>query len=157
MKRLLGLMWLTAPLVLAACGSASSVDTEGHALESLTIVTASGRHAFRVEIADDEPERERGLMYREPLAADRGMLFQWPGEPAREQAFWMRNTPSSLDIIYLAPDGGIVSIAPHATPMSENTIPSNGPANAVLELRAGRAQEIGARPGDRIEHPYFKQ
>ncbi|QYF87993.1 DUF192 domain-containing protein [Brevundimonas sp. PAMC22021] len=150
-------MAAAALLVLAACGSAPPVDADGQALEPLTIVTASGRHAFMVEIADDEPERERGLMYREPLPADRGMLFQWPGEPAREQGFWMRNTPSSLDILYLSPDGRIVSIAPHATPMSESTIPSNGPANGVLELRAGRAQEIGARAGDRIEHPYFKQ
>ena len=157
MGRTLRSMGLVALLILSACGSSPPVDAQGRVLEPLTIVTTSGRHDFKVEIADEEAERQQGLMYREPLPADRGMLFQWPGEPAREQAFWMRNTPSSLDILYLAPDGRIISIAPHATPMSESLIPSNGRANGVLELRAGRTEEIGARVGDRIEHPYFKQ
>ena len=77
---------------------------------------------------------------RPPLEDDRGMLFQWPGEAPREQSFWMRNTPSSLDLLYIDPQGRIVSIASHATPFSEAPIPSNGAANGVLELRAGRAQ-----------------
>ena len=109
-----------------------------------------------VEIADDEAERQRGLMYRPPLEDDRGMLFQWPGEPASEKSFWMRNTPSSLDILYIDPQGRIVSIASHATPFSETPIPSTGAANGVLELRAGMADQIGAKPGDRVLHHYFK-
>jgi uncharacterized membrane protein (UPF0127 family) len=66
------------------------------------------------------------------------------------------NTPSSLDILYIDPQGRIVSIASHATPFSEAPIPSNGAANGVLELRAGRAAEINAKPGDKVLHPYFK-
>ncbi len=107
-----------------------------------------------VEIADDEAERQRGLMYRQPLEDDRGMLFQFPD--VAERGFWMHNTPSSLDIIYIDPQGKIVSIAKHATPMSDAVIPSNGPANGVLELRAGRSDEIGAKPGDRVRHPFFR-
>ncbi|MNJ65727.1 hypothetical protein D3C77_617610 [compost metagenome] len=93
-------------------------------------------------------------MFRPPLPDDRGMLFQFP--QATEQSFWMHNTPSSLDIIYIDPRGRIVSIARHATPFSDAPIPSNGAANGVLELRAGRADEIGARPGDQIKHPFFR-
>ena len=105
-------------------------------------------------IADDEPERQKGLMFREPLADDRGMLFEFP--VAEEQGFWMKNTPSSLDIIYIDPTGKIISIASHATPFSEAVLPSNGAANGVLELRAGRTEEIGAVPGSTIKHPFFK-
>ena len=139
----------------AACAQASGpVDAGGRALEPLTVTTATGNHEFMVEIADTEELRQRGLMYRDPLPDDRGMLFQFP--QSTEQSFWMRNTPSSLDIIYIDPRGRIVSIAKHATPMSETPIPSYGPANGVLELRAGRADEIGAKPGDVVVHPFFR-
>ena len=77
----------------SACAQKGPVDAAGRALEPLTIVTASGDHAFMVEIADDDAERARGLMYRPPLEDDRGMLFQFPA--AVEQSFWMKNTPSS--------------------------------------------------------------
>jgi hypothetical protein len=139
--------------VAAGCGPKGPVDAAGRPLEPLTVVTATGRHDFMVEIADDEAERQKGLMYRPPLADDRGMLFQF--EAAKEQSFWMKNTPSSLDIVYVATDGRIVSIASHATPFSETPLPSYGAANGVLEVRAGRMAEIGAKAGDRIEHPFF--
>ena len=145
---------LIAALVgLAACASGTPTDSRGEPMEPLTVVTASGEHAFWVEIADTEEERSRGLMYREPLADDRGMLFQFPD--ADERGFWMRNTPSSLDIIYIGADGRIISIARHTTPFSETSIPSYGPAKGVLELRAGRSEEIGAQPGDLVRHPFF--
>ena len=140
---------------LGACaGDAVPPGTgEGAVLEPLTVVTATGEHEFQVEIADSDAERQRGLMYRPPLADDRGMLFQFPD--SAERGFWMRNTPSSLDIIYIAADGRIVSIAKHTTPQSETTYPSNGAAKGVLELRAGRSDEIGAKPGDQVRHPFF--
>lgn len=149
------LVLVAAGFALSACaGSKQAVDERGRPLEPLSIVTSSGEHQFLVEIADDDASRARGLMFRPPLADDRGMLFQFP--TAREQSFWMRNTPSSLDIIYVAPDGKIVSIAKHATPYSETPIPSYGAANGVVELRAGRADEIGAKPGDVVKHNFFK-
>lgn len=144
---------IAAVALAASCASGTPTDSRGEPLEPLTIVTASGEHAFWVEIADDEAERARGLMYREPLADDRGMLFEFPD--VAERGFWMRNTPSSLDIIYIGADGRIVSIARHTTPYSEASIPSYGPAKGVLELRAGRAGEIGAEPGDQVRHPFF--
>ncbi|WP_234287818.1 DUF192 domain-containing protein [Brevundimonas diminuta] len=138
----------------SACTRTGPMDASGQPLEALSVVTASGEHKFMVEIADDDAERARGLMFRPPLEDDRGMLFQF--QTASEQSFWMKNTPSSLDIIYIDPRGRIVSIASHATPNSEAPIPSNGAANGVLELRAGRAGEIGAKPGDTIKHPFFR-
>jgi len=142
-------------LIAASCEPAEKtpVDGAGQPLEALTVVTGSGLHNFWVEIADDESERQRGLMYRPPLEADRGMLFEFP--MAKEQGFWMRNTPSSLDIVYIGADGRIVSIASHTTPFSEATLPSNGAAKGVLEVRAGRMDEIGAKPGDTVRHPFF--
>jgi len=148
------LIGLAFAFVLPACaGSNAPVDAAGNPLEALTIVTSTGEHAFMVEIADDDAERERGLMFRPPLPDDRGMLFQFPS--AAERGFWMKDTPSSLDILYIDPAGRIISITSHTTPFSQAVIPSNGAANGVLELRAGRAGEIGAEPGDLIRHPFF--
>jgi uncharacterized membrane protein (UPF0127 family) len=147
-----GLLGLT---LLSACAGGTPQDAEGRPLEALTVVTASGEHRFMVEIADDEAERQRGLMERPPLADDRGMLFQFPD--VAERGFWMHNTPSPLDIIYLDPRGRIVSIAKNAQPNDDTVLPSNGPASGVLELRAGRADEIGAKAGDRVRHPFFAE
>ena len=143
-------------ILLAGCaGAGTAQGPNGEPLEPLTVVTATGEHPFMVEIADDEMERQRGLMHREPLADDRGMLFQFPD--VAERGFWMHNTPSSLDIIYSDPYGRIVSIAERVTPNSDAIIPSNGPAMGVLEIRAGRADEIGAKAGDRVRHPFFAE
>lgn len=151
-----GLLVLSGLVLLSACaGAGAPRDAKGDPLEPLTVTTSSGEHRFMVEIADDDAERQRGLMEREPLADDRGMLFQFPD--VAERGFWMRNTPSPLDIIYIDPRGRIVSIAKNATPQSDAVIPSNGPASGVLELRAGRADEIGARPGDKVSHPFFAE
>ena len=154
-RRLLIAGTLAFGLALSGCAKSSApVDEAGRPLEELKIVTASGEHELLVEIADDEPERERGLMFRPPLPDDRGMLFEFPD--SAERSFWMRNTPSSLDIIYIDPTGSIVSIAHHATPYSEAPLPSNGAANGVLEVRAGLTEQIGAKAGDKVVHPFFK-
>jgi len=150
------LVGIAGLFIVAGCAVAGGqTGPNGEPLEALTVTTASGEHKFMVEIADDETERQRGLMFRDPLPDDRGMLFQFPD--VTERGFWMHNTPSSLDIIYIDPRGRIVSIAPNATPQSDDIIPSNGPASGVLELRAGRAAEIGAKAGDRVGHPFFAE
>ena len=141
-------------LLLRGAIAALFVSSAGCASADTPWVEVGGER-FVVEIADDEAERQRGLMERPPLADDRGMLFQFPD--VAERGFWMHNTPSPLDIIYIDPRGRIVSIAKNAAPNSDEIIPSNGPAMGVLELRAGRADEIGARPGDIIRHPFFAE
>jgi uncharacterized protein len=121
--------------------------------EVLTIDTANGEVRFNVEIADDENERNHGLMYRDPLPDDRGMLFHFQ-EPEMA-SFWMRNTPSSLDIIFIGVDGRILNIAERTTPYSEAPVPAVGLTRGVLEIRGGRARELGLAAGDRVHHRIF--
>jgi len=108
---------------------------------------------FSVEIADNEATREQGLMCRTKLADDQGMLFEFQDIDTR--TFWMKDTLLGLDIIYIAPDGKIVSIAKNAKPLDRTPLPSNGVANGVLEVRAGLSDELGLKPGDQVIHPFF--
>lgn len=119
-------------------------------LQPLTVTTQKGAFKFMVELADSPREREYGLMCRKSLAADRGMLFQFPRPD--QLAFWMRNTLIPLDIIYIGADGRVVSIVRNARPLDETALPSSAPAQYVLELAAGRAAQIGLLPGDKIRH-----
>ena len=99
-------------------------------------------------------QQEYGLMCRKALAPDRGMLFDFGG-PTDNVGFWMRNTLIGLDIVYIRPDGTILSIARNAAPLDENPIPAGGTIRAVLEIRAGRAAELGLQPGDKVEQRIF--
>ncbi len=114
----------------------------------LTIHSANGDHAFRVEIAASLAEQERGLMFRRELSPDRGMIF--PYDPPQEVSFWMKNTLIPLDMIFIRADGAIARIST-ARPLSLETVPSGEPVVAVLEIGGGRAAELGIREGDRVE------
>ena len=124
-------------------------------LEPLQLSTSKGAFRFQVEIADNETEREYGLMCRKALAADRGMLFLF--DHADYQAFWMRNTLIPLDIVYIGSDGRVVSIVRNAKPLDESPLPSGGKAQFTLELAAGRAEQIGLLPGDKVTHRAIKR
>jgi uncharacterized membrane protein (UPF0127 family) len=122
--------------------------------EGLDIVTASGSHHYDVEIAADEPTRERGLMERRTMAASHGMLFEFP---AREPVtFWMKDTYLSLDMVFIDADGTVRRVVERATPLSEALIPSEVPVTGVLELNAGQAAAIKLKPGDKVEFPFFQ-
>lgn len=112
---------------------------------------AGGRFTFKVEVAKTESEQARGLMYRERLADDAGMLF--PYDSPRQTAFWMRNTLIPLDIIFIGADGRIARIHPMATPKSEATIASGGLVIAVLEINGGLSARLGLREGDQVGSP----
>lgn len=114
--------------------------------------SASGPHAFVVEVARSPGEQARGLMFRKHLAPDRGMLF--PFDPPRPASFWMRNTLIPLDMIFIRPDGTIARIAENTVPYSLESVDSGEPVGAVLEIAGGRAREIGLEPGDRISWPH---
>jgi len=122
----------------------------------VTIKGPGGRHVFTVERAATETEQAQGLMFRTDLTPDGGMLF-WPyppdGSAPREASFWMRNTPTSLDILFIRADGTIARIADSTTPMSDVPIPSGEPVAAVLELVGGRSAELGIAEGDRVSWP----
>jgi uncharacterized membrane protein (UPF0127 family) len=123
-------------------------------LSALSIATASGVHSFQVEIAANDAAREKGLMNRRYMPADRGMLFEFEREAP--VSFWMKNTYIPLDMIFIAHDGVVTRIAANAEPLSEAIIPSGGPCVAVLELNGGVAAQIGLKVGDKVRHPFFK-
>ena len=114
----------------------------------LTIQSATGLHRFTVEVVRTPEEQARGLMYRRSLAGERGMVF--PYDPPREVAFWMKNTYIPLDIIFIRADGRIARIAASTTPLSLDPVFSLEPISTVLEIRGGRAAELGIRQGDLV-------
>lgn len=115
----------------------------------LTVASQRGRHSFRVEVARTPQEQARGLMFRTELGPDEGMIF--PRNPPDYASFWMKNTPLPLDIIFIGTDRRINNIAAMTTPYSLNSVASEGLASGVLEIRGGRAAELGIAPGDKVE------
>ena len=113
----------------------------------LTIRSGSGEHRFAVDVAATFAEQETGLMFRRSLGPDEGMIF--PNDPPQEVAFWMKNTLIPLDLVYIRADGRIARIT-RGEPMSLQTLPSGEPIAAVLEIRGGRAAELGIRHGDLV-------
>jgi len=114
---------------------------------TLTLFSTEGRALarLRVEIADDDATRARGLMGRRLPDDSIGMLFVFPG--AAPRAFWMHNTPGSLDMLFADAEQRIVHIARETTPMSDRLYRSDVPAMYVIETRAGFAERHGIVPG----------
>jgi uncharacterized membrane protein (UPF0127 family) len=124
-------------------------------LEALTIVSGGKRHTFQVEVMRTPDQRARGLMHRNYMPADRGMLFDFgASEPV---AMWMQNTYISLDMLFIRADGTIARIAERTEPLSTRTIPSGEPVLSVLEINGGVSRELGIKPGDRVEHALFRR
>ncbi|ADG10172.1 protein of unknown function DUF192 [Caulobacter segnis ATCC 21756] len=135
-----------------ALGAGVSSAAEAR-LEAVEVITSRGRARFQVEIAVTQAEQAKGLMFRKSLAPDRGMLFTYKRpQPA---AYWMKNTLIPLDIIYIQPDGRILSIVRNARPHDETPLPSGGLVLGVLEIAGGRAAQLGILPGDRVLHRIF--
>jgi hypothetical protein len=139
--------WQARPKPAAVAATPSSK------LDTVEILTSRGRVRFTVELAVTKAEQARGLMFRKALAPDRGMLF--PYDPPQRAAFWMKNTLIPLDIVYIAPDGRVLSIARNAVPHDETPLPSGGVIRGVLEIPGGRAAQLGILPGDRVLNKIF--
>lgn len=154
-------------LSLAACspgeGATASAQTPAptaaeaarHPVSGLRVIDlvverGDKRLPFKVELADTPEAQARGLMFRTELGDFEGMIF--PSAAPEPRSFWMKNTPLSLDIIFVGPDGRITNIAANTTPYSLDSVRSSGLASAVLELRAGRAAALGIVPGDRVSY-----
>ncbi len=140
---------------LAACqpsnGSAAALERSPAGLDQvpLTVTGTDGRaHRFTVEVARTPEEQQQGLMNRQSLAPDRGMIF--PLEVTRPASFWMKNTLIPLDIIFVRGDGTIANIEANTVPLSLEQVVSAGPVDAVLELAGGRAAELGITAGARV-------
>ncbi len=141
--------WALVLLIFAFAGAGRAAE-----VQALEIASKTGVHPFMVELAVTPEETARGLMFRKELPEGRGMLFDFKSE--RPVEFWMKNTPLSLDIIFIRADGRILRIAENTEPFSERLIPSGGPVRGVLEVIAGTSRKLGIAPGDRVAHPIFK-
>ena len=117
-------------------------------LVPLEIRSTTGTHHFTVEVARTSDQQSQGLMFRAALAADMGMIFPFPNP--RMASFWMRNTLIPLDMIFIRADGTIARIAANTVPHSEDSVSSGEPVAAVLEIKGGRAAELGISEGDRV-------
>ena len=146
-RKLLAVIALSTSL-MAGMGLAASAG-----LQTLEIVSRSGVHVFSVELADNDVERERGLMFRKSLPEGQGMLFDFGTE--RDVTMWMKNTLIPLDMIFIRADGQIARIAENTKPMSTRIIPSGQPVLAVLEVAGGTAEKLGIAAGDRVAHAMF--
>ncbi len=116
----------------------------------LAIESKGTEHHFRVEMAVTETQQAQGLMHRKGLDDDAGMLFVYPRAGVR--TMWMKNTPLSLDMLFIGTDGIIRKIVRNTTPYSETIIISPRHTQYVLELRAGTARHLGIRAGDRVRN-----
>jgi hypothetical protein len=144
---------LAALMILAGAAGTPAVSSDGE-LEILVIQKSGGEQiTYHVEVANTDATRRRGLMYREQLPADQGMLLDFMG--GQNVAIWMKHTYISLDIIFIDAAGKIVYIHHSATPLSTRTISTDQRVRAVLELNAGQVDAHGMRVGDQVIFPSF--
>ncbi len=142
-------------LICAACGdsdapSAPNADAIAFRSDAELRLMRDGAtyRTLQTEIADTDSSRQRGLMERAPLTDEQAMLFVF--DFAGPQTFWMANTPSALDIAFVAGDSTILNVAKYVRPNTTSGVSSQGAAKFVLEVRAGWADTYGMSRGDRI-------
>lgn len=136
-----------APVAQPQAGSPMILPVDS---DPLIVETSGGELQFSIEIADSSATRAAGLMFREEMDDDHGMLFIF--ERTSPVGFWMQNTPMPLDLIFIDEAGLVEAILP-GEPFSTDTISPGVPVRFVLELKQGTAQENGIAEGDRMRHP----
>ena len=136
-------------IIQCAPGTAAGQSPAGLAQVTLCVTSKAKTHSFNVEVAASSLEQARGLMFRNELADNAGMIFPFP-EP-RMASFWMKNTVIPLDIIFVRADGTIESIAANTEPYSTTPVASGEPVTAVLELRGGLSAQLGIVAGDKVK------
>ncbi len=122
----------------------------------LVLLPAGGKgkaQPFNIEIADDENQRQQGLMYRKQMEPTQGMLFTF--DNLAPQSFWMRNTYIPLDILYINEKLEVVSIQKNCKTLNDTPLPSEKPAMYVLEINGGLSDKLGIKPGDKIAWQRF--
>jgi uncharacterized membrane protein (UPF0127 family) len=143
-----------ATVALIALRSPGSADGLAMVLatdpDRLTVETGSGQRSFSIEIAASPEERERGLMYRQTMQDDHGMLFVFNGPSTL--TFWMKNTVMPLDLLFIGTDGTVKDVL-QGEPYSEALISPGVPVQYVLELKAGTAKADRIEAGDKVRHP----
>lgn len=145
---------LFAFLALLAAFLTMPAEAQNFRRDKLTLKTSAGAHVIEIEVAETADQKQVGLMYRTSVPPGTGMLFPYGG--AQEVTMWMKNTYSSLDMVFIKADGTVHRIEVATEPMSERIISSKGLVAAVLELGAGESKRLGLKPGDKVEHATFK-
>jgi len=120
----------------------------------LIVDTSSGEKRFTIEVADELQERSAGLMFREDMDDNHGMLFVF--DQTQVVGFWMKDTPMPLDLIFVGQDGRVRAIK-QGEPLSEAVISPGEPVRFVLELKAGTAEREGIVDGSMLRHPAISQ
>ncbi len=147
------LLLMLVPLLAGPSRLSIGADLQQFPTSELTIISGTGPHRFKVELAETPAQMTQGLMFRTSLAPDAGMLFDYRRPTAA--AMWMRNTLIPLDMFFVDEQGRIVNIHERAVPQSDDVIASAEPVRAVIELNGGTAARLGIEPGDRVIHPIF--
>ncbi|WP_298912717.1 DUF192 domain-containing protein [uncultured Algimonas sp.] len=119
----------------------------------LTIQSENGEHVFMVEEAKTLDQQARGMMWRDAMGDDEGMIFEFD-EP-KISTIWMKNTAIPLDILFVRSNGKILKIEHMAQPYKLRSASSEAVVASVVELKGGRALELGIKPGDIVVHPFF--
>ena len=133
--------------LLSGCDNTATTQPQSNLR---TITMQIGRQTFTLEVADTEPVRETGLMNRDSMPANHGMLFVFDDESPR--SFWMKDTRIPLDILFIDGNGKVVS-SKSMKPFDLRTTPSDGAAKYAIELNAGAAQSSGVSAGDQLTIP----
>lgn len=114
-----------------------------------------GSARFSVEVADDDAERGRGLMFRDSMPQSSGMLFVYPSP--RRATFWMKNTLIPLDMIFADQAGRVTRIHENAVPEDTTVIDGGGGVQFVLEINGGLARRMGITEGAEMRHPLIAE
>jgi uncharacterized protein len=158
--------WIVAGIVVAMLGvTGISLGTNlarerkkeavvQDSLERVEIVSGTTTHVFQTEVMKTPEQRSKGLMFRQFMPEDRGMLFDFDRE--EPVAMWMRNTYIPLDMVFIRANGTIHRIHERAQPLDETTIAAGAPVRFVLEINGGVAAKLGLKAGDRVRHPLIK-
>jgi uncharacterized membrane protein (UPF0127 family) len=142
---------VSAMLMAALSVFGLAVAQAGPSTTVVTIASANGQaHDFQLEVADTEAQRRRGLMFREELPADGGMIFIY--ERPHVAAMWMKNTLIPLDMVFVDAKWTIVHIAARTTPHSLTPVTAGVAVKAVIELNGGSCDRLGIRVGDRVHY-----
>ncbi len=147
--------WLLGFLLTAIMAATAAAQSLPQSLPTseLRIATSQTQHFLKVELANTDETRARGLMFRMSMPPNVGMLFDYGID--QQVAMWMKNTFIPLDILFIDRRGKIVNIHERAVPLSLASIPSDGPVRAALELNGGSVARLGIKPGDQVFHPLF--
>lgn len=147
-QRTLGLVGVVALLAAGTAGAACRDD-------QVELRWQGGQARFTVEVADDDAERSRGLMFRESLPRSAGMLFIY--ETPRRATFWMKDTLIPLDMVFADPSGRVTKVHANAQPKDLTTIDGGEGVKYILEINGGLASRLGIAPGAELRHPAIAQ